>query len=356
MPLSTGALSVFLDSGVPHATPQYTTLVVIHGYAWHSGIFSKLLLLAEKYRIRVLLLNRRDYPGSQPYSEEDLALLRPVKNDGGDAQTLDNLWAFTRDRAVELYTWLATSVTDGTIRSFDRTTRTGGIVLAGWSLGTVWMMSLLAHGDLACSVSDVDLRKVIRRVVLYDPPYQVLGYHAKSSDPLFDTTLTSETMLDEFAKWVSGYYNHGMMPEDIEYDTPSREPPPTLYRLTPEERDAALYGKPGGHGGSDYMLMGNGLRFGLFERLHHAVFYPAHDTWRETELRYVWCDQSPSDILWGILRLREEIDETAKARKRMRPVTIVRLRQANHFIHWDDPERAIHALMGEADDDKVRGR
>ncbi|KAI0328744.1 hypothetical protein GY45DRAFT_949227 [Cubamyces sp. BRFM 1775] len=353
MPLSTGPLNVFLDSGVPKGTPQYTTLVMIHGYAWHSPIFSKLLPLAEKYNIRILLLNRRDYPESQPYSEVDLALLRPVEGHGGEVKTLDNLWAFTRDRALELDNWLAASVKDGEIRPFDTVTKTGGAVLAGWSLGSIWMMSLLAHGDLACNVNGVDLRKIVRRVVLYDPPYQVLGYHAQSSNPLFDTTLSPEQLLDEFPRWVTGYYDHGTTPEDMEYQTPMKEPLPTLFRLTPQEREAAVDNKPGRHGGSDYMLIGNGLQFGLFERMHDAVFYPAHDMWRGTELRYIWCDQSVSDILWGMWRLREEIDEAKKTRKRMRPVTIVRVRQANHFVHWDDPKSALDALMGDADDDKV---
>ncbi|KAH9896514.1 hypothetical protein C8Q73DRAFT_413243 [Cubamyces lactineus] len=302
------------------------------------GIFSKLLPLAEKHKIRVLLLNRRDYPGSQPYSEEELALLRPVEGDGGEVQTLDILWAFTRDRAVELYTWLATSVTEGKIQPFDTATRTGGAVLAGWSLGSVWMLCLLAHGDLACNIKGVNLRQTIRRVVFYDPPYQVLGYHAQSSNPLLDTMLTPDQLTNVFAQWVSGYYDHGTVPEDIEYERPLKEPSPTLLRLTPQERDAAFYDKPGRPGGSDYMLFGNGFRYGLFERLHDAVFYPAHDMWREMELRYVWCDQSISDVLWGMWRLREEIDEAKKTRKRMRPVTILRLRQANHFVGVSPPD------------------
>ncbi|KAI0655015.1 hypothetical protein C8Q70DRAFT_457834 [Cubamyces menziesii] len=354
MKVSTGIVNAFLDSGVPKNSPQYTTLVMIHGYAWHAAIFSKLLPLADKYNARILLLNRRDYPGSQPYSEDELALLRPVEGEGGEQKTRDNLWTFMRARALEIYDWLATCVNDGKICTFDPSTGIGGVVVAGWSLGTTWSTALLANGDIAASVNGVDLRNVIRRVVLYDPPFQVLGYDAKSENPRFDTTLGPDEMVTVFNIWVSGYYDHGETPEEIEYRVPLKEPPPTLRRLTPQDYDAVTYDAPAKLGGSDYILVGSGIQYGLFQRLHDEAFYPTHNTLPQTEVRYVWCDRSVSDVQWGIRRLQEEMDEAKKAGKRMRPITTLRIHQANHFPHWDDPESALNALVGPVDQAKVR--
>ncbi|KAH9896515.1 hypothetical protein C8Q73DRAFT_413163 [Cubamyces lactineus] len=346
-------MHAFLDSGVPKNSSQYTTLVMIHGYAWHAAIFRKLLPFAGTYNARIVLLNRRDYPGSRPYSEDEVALLRPIEGDGGERETCDNLWAFMRARALELYDWVATSVNDGKICAFDPTTGTGGVIVAGWSLGTIWITALLANGDLATSVNGVDLRNIIRRAVLYDPPYQVLGYQAKSENPRFDTSLGPDEMLEAFNIWVSGYYAHGQTPEEIEYRAPLKEPSPTLRRLTPQDCNAVTYDEPAKPGGSDYMLVGAGIEYGLFKRLHDAAFYPAHDMWRPTEVRYVWCDRSVSDAWWGAWRLREEMDEAKKMGKHMHPVTIYRIRQANHFAHWDDPQSALDALIGPAGGDKV---
>ncbi|KAI8973137.1 hypothetical protein BD414DRAFT_468831 [Trametes punicea] len=359
MATAAGGLHTFRDSGIPPDSAGYTTLVLVHGYAWHGGIFTKMLPFAEKYNVRIVLLNRRDYPGSQPYSEEDLALLRPAADEEAQARAREEAWTFMRRRAAELYDWLATAVKDGTILPVDRETGTGGVIVAGWSFGTVWMTAFLAHGDLASAVHGVDLGSVVRRVVFYDPPYHALGYSypEKLWNPLVDPANGPEEAVAKFAMWVSGYYRHGETPAELEYRVALEEPSPTLGRLTPEERATALCEAPGQPRGSDGMLFGTGLSTGLFERLAKAALYPARDderaardTWRDTEVRYIWCDHSVGDVPWGTWKLRAELDEAAQKGKRIRSVTMWRIRGANHFAHWDEPERALRALVSDAKD------
>ncbi|KAI0761772.1 hypothetical protein BD413DRAFT_616770 [Trametes elegans] len=73
-----GGLHVLSDTGPPDGQDVYTTLVFIHGYVWHGGAFGKLLPLAPHFGCRIIVLNRRDYPGASPYTAEERALLPPV--------------------------------------------------------------------------------------------------------------------------------------------------------------------------------------------------------------------------------------------------------------------------------------
>ncbi|KAJ2984730.1 hypothetical protein NUW54_g10400 [Trametes sanguinea] len=65
---SPGGLHVFADSGAPDGLDHYPTVIVVHGYVWHGGIFFKVLPLARSRGARVILLNRKDYPGAASYS------------------------------------------------------------------------------------------------------------------------------------------------------------------------------------------------------------------------------------------------------------------------------------------------
>ncbi|KAI0655018.1 hypothetical protein C8Q70DRAFT_924560 [Cubamyces menziesii] len=360
MASSRSLLHIIEDSGAPKDSSRYVTLVIVHGYAWHGGSFTKMIPFTDKYNARIVLVNRRDYPGSQPYSEDELALLKPVvEGESAEEKTRENLWAYMRDRAAELCALLAILAKEGKILPYDREADTGGAIVAGWSFGSCWLTALLAHGDIASDVQGINLGDYVRRIVLHDPPYGPLGYASPAEpwNPLIDPTIPPENVIVEFAKWVSGYYQHGSTPEELEYRVPLKEPVPTIMRLTEEERDSVLCGGPGSPGGSDDLLHANGLRYGLFKRLKDAAFYPPQpnhgaqapaDTWKDTELRYVWCDRSVWDMPWCCWALHAEIDEAKKSGTQMRPITVSRLRGANHFVHWDEPERALRAFICKA--------
>ncbi|OSC98842.1 hypothetical protein PYCCODRAFT_1438830 [Trametes coccinea BRFM310] len=362
---STGGLYVFQDSGIPRNSDHYTTLVLTHGYAWHSGIFTKMIPFAEKYNTRIVLLNRRDYPGARPYTDQELAFVQPA-NAETDEDAREGPWLFMRDRAAELYEWLAIAVKEGTILPVDHHTNIGGVIVAGWSFGAVWMTAFLAHGELASNVHGVNLGNFVRRVVLFDPPYHSLGYPspAKPWNPLIDPSFSPEEVVVKFAEWVSGYYKHGDTPDDLEYRVPLREPSPTLLRLTSEERAGALCDDPGSPGGSDDLLLKSGLSVGLFDRLRRTAFYLPGDsprfrdsteTWKDLQVRYIWCDQSVWDMPWGTWALRAELVQEQQKGTPMRRIEIVRLHQANHFVHWDQPERALQVLVCDAANDADAG-
>lgn len=117
-----------------------------------------MLPLAESHNSRIVLVNRRDYPGAIPYSDEEMHLLSSTMLDTPEAAA--NIKLFAEARAREVYDFLVHLVKTENI-PVD-----GGIVLAGWSLGAVWMTAFLAYAS-TFPVGDIDLRRYIRRVVLY---------------------------------------------------------------------------------------------------------------------------------------------------------------------------------------------
>ncbi|KAJ7849292.1 hypothetical protein B0H13DRAFT_2361313 [Mycena leptocephala] len=69
--LESGVVFGYTDSGAVTGGGDYTTLVIIHGHTFHSGTFQRLNPLAQPNSLRIISVNRREYPGSSPYSAQD---------------------------------------------------------------------------------------------------------------------------------------------------------------------------------------------------------------------------------------------------------------------------------------------
>ncbi|KAI0830065.1 hypothetical protein BC628DRAFT_1408261 [Trametes gibbosa] len=359
----TGPLHILRDSGVPKGSSEYTTVVIVHGYAWHSGIFSKLIPLADAYNIRIILLNRRDYPGAQPYTAAERALLLSVSSDAVDnaadaAVAKKNGEIFLKERAREIYEFLVELVRSKAVHPVDPANKTGGIVIAGWSFGTVWMLALLTHvASFSEAVEDVDMTKYMRRVVLLDPPHLVFGYPMPSENPynpLFDPEIPPNDRDKVFANWVSGYYVHGDTLETLERKTPLRDPPPTLSTLTHEEIARTLCLPPGAPGGSDAMLLDLNVKYSIFATLREGGLYthagkPARDQWADVEVCHVSCEQSVWERAWGNILLEKDMSAARVHGLPMRDIRLVSIKGANHFVQWDTPELTLRALVGDED-------
>ena len=87
-----GTVLYFEDSGPPPGSTDYVTLVLVHGTCFHSGsykfirvpqfgiglttavtaVYKPMIPFAAQHNLRLVLLNMRGYPGSTPYSTEEL--------------------------------------------------------------------------------------------------------------------------------------------------------------------------------------------------------------------------------------------------------------------------------------------
>lgn len=168
----------FTDTGAVPGSTDYTTVVFIHGFAWHGGTpniairrdteangapgnFQRLIPYAAKHNVRIVSINRRDYPGAEPYTDEERAQL---KSAGGSPQGREILLGYMADRAKELHEFLVKFITSEGIPPADG--NKGGIVLVAWSFGGTWLTAWLANLS-KMPVNDVELGEYVRRTVLY---------------------------------------------------------------------------------------------------------------------------------------------------------------------------------------------
>ena len=108
---------------------------------------------------RLILVNRRDYPGSQKISATERSLL--VSADSSDPTAAEAINAYMKDRAQDYHDFLETLVTTEEIP-------VNSVIIAGWSFGSTFILALLAHGvSLSSKNTDCTLSRYIKRAVIY---------------------------------------------------------------------------------------------------------------------------------------------------------------------------------------------
>ena len=140
---------------------SYTTLVMVHGTGFHNGghgsvvrltcliltrtpvgIFSPMVPFAAANRVRLVLVNRRDYPGSTPLSDAELAEL-------GSSHLQTRAKALAQ-QGTDIGLFLAWLVRKEKIPAMSvdwRGKGQGGIVLVAWSLAHTSLAGFLASAD-----------------------------------------------------------------------------------------------------------------------------------------------------------------------------------------------------------------
>ncbi|TFK81803.1 hypothetical protein K466DRAFT_557458 [Polyporus arcularius HHB13444] len=352
----TTLLRTFLDSGAPAGSTDYTTLVVIHGWGFHGGNFKKLIPLASKSDARIVLPNRRDYPGSIPFTTEERAeFARLADTPAGSPGATERMEVVMKERAREFYDYLVDLVkAGGVVRAQGKK---GGLVLAGWSLGATWLSALLTH-VASFPVRDVDLKEYVRRIVYYDASYVCHGYIIPKGlyHPLHDPTLAPAEKTEQFGKWVSAYFAHGDVERSGIAALESRHylesPSPTITRMTADEIAESAYPAPGEQGGSEHGIAMASITHGTYASLRKGAFLlrdlpSGTDDWRDVEIRYLWGDASTWEMPLAYRTLFEELEETRKAGRAVRKVEWVRFRGANHFAHWDLPDKTLREFLGD---------
>ncbi|KAI0833353.1 alpha/beta-hydrolase [Trametes gibbosa] len=382
----TSPLHVLEDSGIPTgSSADYTTIVIVHGYGYNSAIFEKLIPLGAPNNARIILVNRRDYPRSKPYTTEERAPLLPDPLEGtatadSTAAAKRDLDAFMLARGQEVYELLKGLIKTGNIPIADRENRKGGIIVAGWSMGTAWMTALLAYAA-SLSSEEPKLSDYIQQVVFLgtssrgpsystrarlnvlraeraDAPYQVLGYVPPPPglyNPLFDVEIALEAREDVFAMWVSGYFLHGSTPETLALREYQKEPPPTLSLLTPEE--AARIVTMLGPSGSDGLLAYRAIQLETWRTIREAAMrlgspsgvsgrHGAGGSWADVGVRCVTCEHSICDCVFTRMGLENEVAEAREQGVPLRDVQFVMIKGANHFVQWLQPEIVLCSLMG----------
>jgi pimeloyl-ACP methyl ester carboxylesterase len=113
--------------------------------------FQRMNPFAQPNSLRIISVNRRGYPGSSPYSAEDLVIFA----EGNEAERAALLEQQGRDLALFL---------DGIIDALS-IPKAGGIALIGWSMGTLFLLSLISCETLPTNTK-ARLSSFVHTVVL----------------------------------------------------------------------------------------------------------------------------------------------------------------------------------------------
>jgi len=364
MPLATigkdAVQFLYDDSGPPIGVTTYPTLILFHGAAFHSPIFLRMSQLSANHGMRIVAVNLRDYPGSTPFTTDELDALRH-----GDRDTQASMIS---DRGHELALFLVWFIQSSEIPPLaiaessmegDGSFTSGGLSILGWSWGNSAILSFLSHADSLPMKMQVLLEKYLRTYVIYDPPYFALGADDPTLEemysPLRDPTIPPETLGGIFALWVSGYYTHsssmlssistitraealgGMVRASI-VDPPLHQQP-SIQRMTSAELTEVA---DSGVVERSHMLMQNADRSVYDENMRRALFDAT--IWPRLRPVLVWCDMSPCDCVFASWYLQNLIAESWPSGGRN--VDVQRMEGANHFPHWDEPEVTLRFLAG----------
>ena len=100
-----------------------------------TGNFTKVLQHASNVGFRFIAVNRRGYPGSTPFTEDELAI--------GHSSDLASQSSFLRARGLEIGELLVYLIDTLALPPIIDEGHGGGISVMGWSLGNITTMAFL---------------------------------------------------------------------------------------------------------------------------------------------------------------------------------------------------------------------
>ncbi|XP_006463276.1 hypothetical protein AGABI2DRAFT_179686, partial [Agaricus bisporus var. bisporus H97] len=202
--ISSGIEMAYLDSGPVPDSKDFVTMVWVHGLFFNAYSIERLLPFARQSNIRLIIVMRRDYPGSSRYTDEEMALVT------------ENPELFF-NRAGALYLQFLHHILKNTPickPSTDRS-RGGGICLAGWSLGNSFATWALCENKLVDRKVYDDLEPYFTTYifigkpafVLWYPPTVALGVRRPGDEDAYEPIRAGDGM-EAFRLWITSYFNH----------------------------------------------------------------------------------------------------------------------------------------------------
>ncbi|KAJ7740578.1 hypothetical protein B0H16DRAFT_1566845 [Mycena metata] len=325
--LQNGVVFFYTDTGaVP--TGDYTTVVIIHGHTFHSGTAAMFTwmpthsLCATPYESSVLIA----------------ATLKTWLSfaEGNDADRLILLEQQGRDLAMFV---------DGLIL-LQSVSNTGGVALVGWSMGVTFLLPLIASIETLPGATRDRLSAKVHSVVLLQSPSLALGLPSPPGFliPHTDPEIAPEARGPAFAKWVSSYFLHGDLStrniDELTYNNIDALRAPTIETLRPEE----LFGMADFGPGDKYdSIVGLPPFAGpVFKQTSKALFDPTvRKLWSGARFWTVYGTAEPWNIIYAAWFLEKRL------RASNCPELAINFKVmdgSNHFLVWEDPERAIQEL------------
>ncbi|KAJ8074535.1 hypothetical protein PM082_015437 [Marasmius tenuissimus] len=346
-------VQIFCNDTGPPCSNDYSTLVFLHGSLFCGGTFDTLFDHAHQHNVRIVSLNRREYPGSTPYSSPELEELHK-----GEKSFLDRL-------ALHLARFLNAFIEEQEIPPISNDREKGGIVLVGWSMGCVTSMTLLSNpGALFGGLYDL-LERYVKGLVLYDPPEIAFGCdipqpHPQAEGsalyhPWSDTTSSAtpeEKYRKKFLPWISSSFQHDLTQvyagwRDLRgFDGRRR----AEHCLADEWSDEYLrkYTDLSAAARSERPMYESSMKSNLREMARHALFdgQLRQSFFPQLEVLYLWGTCSPWTCIWARMEIERLTNEHIKEGNPGRSIRFLELKDLNHFAHLMNPKGLLEILLG----------
>ncbi|KAJ7473013.1 Alpha/Beta hydrolase protein [Mycena galericulata] len=322
----------FTDTGPPSNAADYTTLILVHGHTYHSAVFQRLLPLADANHVRIVCINRREYPGSTPHTAQELK----VYAEGSQ----EDRAALMAEAGVNLALYIDEIIQQCGLPS------TGGVALAGWSLGNAFTMAMISSIMSLHSRTRERLQSFIKTIIMWDPPSQVLGIVSPPKEyvPLYDQSLSPAERGLTFAKWAANYYIHDHLS--------ARDPDQLNYRDADPSKKATFEDMPIGEllhivdftvgDKCDTSLTQPHFSPVLSAIMDKALFdLEIRAAWSGTNFVHMYGEANPWNVIFAVWNVEERV-KTTRGRT---PITFRPIEGANHFVMWDDPSLTVKELI-----------
>ncbi|CCM06257.1 uncharacterized protein FIBRA_08507 [Fibroporia radiculosa] len=198
-----GTQLAYIDRGPPKTdAATYQTVFILHGLGFTAAVYRRLIAKAPEHGLRVVAINRRDYPGSSPLSPLDQAAL---------VGTDDEKSSFLSARALEIWSFIIRFIKQYNPPPLSNGGRSGGVGLMGWSLGNAFTLSTISTIHSLPVGSQHFIKDYLRVLIIHEPPMSALGRPnlPKHWMPILDITIPAEERHDMWLICVSAYFKHG---------------------------------------------------------------------------------------------------------------------------------------------------
>ncbi|KAF9530737.1 hypothetical protein CPB83DRAFT_762488 [Crepidotus variabilis] len=194
--LSNGVQLFYTDSGSVANSSDYTTVIFVHGTGINGHVFEILHRVAASRNLRTISVNRRDYPGSTPFTDQDLV---DVKN--GKQGSIDSY-------AVLMVDFICYVADNLQIPPASVDHSSGGIALVGWSHGGAVALWTLSNPEVVSCPQIATLEKFLKTVIMYDSAVQSLGFPVPKAEPVGDEPKSTEEYFQKLPLWLTCYFDH----------------------------------------------------------------------------------------------------------------------------------------------------
>ncbi|KAL0580248.1 hypothetical protein V5O48_001753 [Marasmius crinis-equi] len=352
---TSGVELAYLDSGAPEGLPDYTTIFIVHGMIFtngkplqistriqvtdlsREGIFEKMLIAAPQKGVRVVAIQRRHFPGSTPFSPEELST---TLSGGTEAERV----TYSEARGHELALFIAEFISKFNLPPASGAK--GGSVLLGWSVGGILPVLAIRHSKTLPNDVKERLGAHIRSLIVYESAPLCFGLPMPTQNwsPLVDESVPQNKRLQLFGQWCTGYFDHGNFtletphdPDLLEWILHTPADVPALYNIpTDKLNKLATYGDDASTDLPFLFFFQNEHKKALVKALMDedvAAIFP------KLKRGYITGSRAPAFGIAGMWAFQDE-KELAGA-----PIEFKIIQGGNHFAIWDEPEKVLDAAV-----------